>query len=209
MKRTALPKLTTAAIELPPARRAGTKSLEETLGARRSCRNFDPEPLPLECTAQLLWAAQGVTGLGGLRTAPSPAAVYGVRTYLVALDVLTLRDGVYAYEPDGHALSPRKAGDLRSKLKKACCDQEEVDSAAAAFVLTAVMPRLNREFGERGMRLALLECGHIAQNICLQATALALGALTYGKTDDAELKRVLDLPETEEPAYVILAGPRM
>jgi SagB-type dehydrogenase family enzyme len=93
-------------------------------------------------------------------------------------------------------------------LKKACSDQEELEHASSAFVLAAMTTRLQREFGDRGMRLALLECGHIAQNLCLQATALSLGALTYGKIDAVELRSVLDIPETEEPVYVILAGPK-
>jgi nitroreductase len=67
---------------------------------------------------------------------------------------------------------------------------------------------VQREFGDRGPRLALIEAGHIAQNVCLQAAGLSLGALTFGKTDDAELKKVVDLPHPEESAYLLLVGPR-
>jgi SagB-type dehydrogenase family enzyme len=197
-----------AAIELPPAALKGTKSLEECLRARRSCRSFDPEPLLLEHASQLLWAAQGITGLGGLRTAPSPGAFYAIHAYLIAMDVASLRPGVYAYDPDRHIISLWKAGDLRSRLRKAACDQEECETASAAILLAAHYGRVKREFGENGPRLVCLEAGHIGQNICLQATALGIGALTYGKTDPAEMKRVVDLPEPEEASYLILVGPK-
>jgi hypothetical protein len=88
---------------------------------------FSTEPLALEDAGQLLWAAQGVTGLGGLRTAPSAGAVYPLHLYLIAMDVAGLRPGAYAYDPDRHVISLWKAGDLRAKLKKAACDQEEVE----------------------------------------------------------------------------------
>jgi SagB-type dehydrogenase family enzyme len=162
----------------------------------------------MEDAGQLLWAAQGVTGLGGLRTAPSAGAVYPMHLYLIAMDVAGLRPGAYAYDPDRHVIALWKAGDLRAKLKKAACDQEEVEDASAAILLAVSYPRVQREFGDRGPRLALIEAGHIAQNVCLQAAGLSLGALTFGKTDDAELKKVVDLPHPEESAYLLLVGPR-
>lgn len=197
-----------AAIDLPPPVLKGARTLEECLKARRSCRSFSGEPLGLEDAAQLLWAAQGVTGLGGLRTAPSPGALYPMHLYLIALDVAGLRPGAYAYDPDRHVISLWKSGDLRVKLKKAACGQEEVEAAPAAILFAVAGGRVQREFGEHGSRLACIEAGHIAQNICLQAAALSLGALTYGKIDAAEMKKLLDLPHPEEAAYLVLAGPK-
>lgn len=197
-----------AEVELAPARTEGGLTLEACLRARRSCRNFKSEPLTLGDASQLLWAAQGVTGLGGLRTAPSAGATFAIRTYLVAMDVETLSPGVYLYDPDAHALKQRKEGQLRSILREACCDQEEADFASAAIVLSASTQKLKREFGDRGIILGFIECGHIGQNICLQAASLGLGALTFGKTNCGGLKSAIDLPITEEPCYVILAGPK-
>ncbi len=170
---------------------------------------FADEPMTLESAAQLLWAAQGVTGLGGLRTAPSAGAVYAIHTYFIAMNVAGLRAGAYAYDPDRHVLALWKSGALRSKLKHAAVDQEEVENAAAAVLLAADYGRARREFGDNGQRLVLIEAGHIAQNVCLQATALSLGVIAFGKTDPAEVKRIIDLPEPEEHVYLILAGPKL
>lgn len=153
-----------------------------------------------------MWAAQGVTGLGGLRTAPSAGAVYPLRTFLVAMNVAGLRVGAYLYEPDGHSLALVKAGDLRAKLTHAMCDQSEVETAALGILIVARYARAKREFGENGIRFAHIEAGHIGQNVCLQATALGLGVIGMGKLEAGEMRSMLDLPASEEPLYLLLAG---
>ena len=200
--------LSTAAISLPRPSVSGGKPLERCLQERRSCRSFGDASLSVEHASQLLWAAQGVTGLGGLRTAPSAGAVYPLRTYLIALRVERLPSGAYLYGPDEHSLTLWKAGDLRPELLGAACNQDEADTAALGILLTARYSRSKREFGEKGVALALIEAGHAAQNILLQATSLSLGSIGFGKLDESEMRRVLELPDTEHPVYLLLAGPR-
>jgi SagB-type dehydrogenase family enzyme len=197
-----------AAVHLPPPVLKGQQTLEECLRTRRSSRFFAEEPLSLEHVSQLVWAAQGVTGLGGLRASPSPGAVYPLHLYLIAVNVSGLRPGAYAYDPDQHVLALWKSGNLRARLVKAACDQPEPGDAAAAILVAATFGRMQREFGDNGVRLAYLEAGHAAENVCLQATALSLGVLTIGRIDVVEMKRMVDLPEPEEAVYLILAGSR-
>ena len=170
---------------------------------------FADTPTALEQAAQLLWAAQGVTGLGGLRTAPSAGAVYPLRTYLIAMHVEGLPAGAYVYNPYEHLLSLWKAGDLRAKLLKGAREQDEVDSAALGILLCATYARAKSEFAEDGVRLTLMEAGHAAQNIILQATALSLGSIGLGRLDEAAMRRAIDLPDAEEAVYLLLAGPKV
>jgi len=51
-----------------------------------------------------------------------------------------------------------------------------------------------------------LEAGHAAQNLCLQATAMDLGIVTVGAFTDDQVKEVLNLPENEQPLYIIPIG---
>lgn len=169
---------------------------------------FADAPVSLEQVSQLLWAAQGVTGLGGLRTAPSAGAVYPFRIYLIAMNVQGLRPGAYAYDPDRHVLSLRKRGDLSAELRDGVCDQDEVDNAAAAFLLATTYTRSKREFGEKGSMLAHMEAGHIGQNLMLQAVSLSLGVIGLSTIDANAMRRAVDLRETEEPVYLLLAGPK-
>ncbi|MDH5696163.1 MAG: nitroreductase family protein, partial [Dehalococcoidia bacterium] len=48
--------------------------------------------------------------------------------------------------------------------------------------------------------------GHAAQNLCLQATAMGLGVVTVGAFNDEEVTKLLNLPEDEQPLYIIPVG---
>jgi len=74
------------------------------------------------------------------------------------------------------------------------------------LAITAVERRTMRKYGARGVRYVHIETGHAGQNICLQATALGLGAVTVGAFDDEAVKRVLHLPGEETALYLIPIG---
>lgn len=194
------------AVPLAPPDLSSPHSLESCLFGRRSTRYYSEAPLSLAETGQLVWAAQGVTGLGGLRTAPSAGALYPLRTYLVAGNVTGLASGVYRYDPDGHSLKPICAGDQRERLVMATMGQECAGDGAAAILLAANYARGRREFGDAAEKLTLIETGHAAQNLCLQATALGLGVIGLGKFDVDLLREILHIPDKEDPLYLLVTG---
>jgi SagB-type dehydrogenase family enzyme len=195
-----------ADVPLPAPQVAGSVALEHAIRKRRSCRIFSGEPLALSDLGQLLWAAQGVTGLGGLRAVPSAGAVYPLRTYVIAGDVQNLAPGVFLYDCDSQVLKPLLSGDKRRALVAAAADQECFADAAALILFAAVYSRMHANFGPRGERLAHIEAGHCGQNVCLQATALGLGVIGLGVFDDAAVKELLEIPERETPLYFIALG---
>ena len=193
-------------IKLPHPQHDSDVSLEQSLLERRSVRNYSGQPLTLEEVSQLLWAAQGITNPAGFRTAPSAGALYPLELYMVAGDVEGLEAGVYRYQPDGHRLAKTLDGDKRAQLAEAVLEQEWVEEGAVDFVFTAVYERTTGKYGERGIRYVHIEVGHAAQNLCLQATALGLGAVTVGAFYDDQVSQVLGLPAEEQPLYVIPVG---
>ena len=195
-------------IGLPEPRIDGGISLEESLFKRRSVRDYSGEPLALEEVSQLLWAAQGTTANWGGRTAPSAGALYPLEVYVIVGDVRNLAAGVYRYDPNGHELAMAAAGDIRAELASAALGQTSVKDGAIDLVFTAVYQRTTRKYGDRGVRYVHMEAGHAAQNICLQATAMGLGAVTIGAFHDEEVGRLLNLPRDEEPLYIIPVGKR-
>jgi len=52
----------------------------------------------------------------------------------------------------------------------------------------------------------LLEAGHIAQNIQLQAVCLDLGSVTIGGFNTKDVSRICRLPRGMEPLYIICVG---
>lgn len=209
---TALPEASTPAdreadlMELPAARLSGDVAVEAALLARRSVRQYSDEPLSLAEVSQLLWAAQGITADWGGRTAPSAGALYPIEVYLAAARVQELDAGLYRYEPQTHAVLPLVAGDVAGALGEAALNQSSVREAPAVLVITAAYDRTTSKYGDRGIRYAQMEAGHVAQNVCLQVTALGLGCVVVGAFDDEELRRVLGLPVVEWPLYLLPVG---
>ena len=195
-------------IELPEPGLKGEVTLEETLFKRRSVREYVDKPLSLGEVSQLIWAAQGITESWGGRTAPSAGGLYPLEVYLTVGKVDGLSAGIYKYQPEGHKLQHIIDADIQVEVAKASLDQAWVREGAIVIIIAAIFERTTSKYGERGVRYVYLEAGHAAQNICLQATALGLGAVTVGAFDDEKLKGVAGMLTEETPLYVIPVGKR-
>jgi SagB-type dehydrogenase family enzyme len=179
--------------------------LQALLRQRRSHRQFAEEPLTVAAVGQLLWAAQGVTG-EGRRVAPSAGALYPLEVLLVAGRVDGIAPGIYRYRFGSHALARCMEGDQRAALARACWDQDFVATAAAVVAICATHAKTTRKYGERGLRYVHIEAGHVAQNICLMATELALHACVVGAFSDNDVAQVLQLGPEEAPLALLPVG---
>ena len=209
-----------AEIRLPGPETTGRSSVEEALAARRSVREYARESLTLVEVSQLLWAAQGITQAPrrvefhtsgtpaerGFRTAPSAGARYPLELRIAAGRVEDLPPGIYRYSPHGHALLRTAEGDARAGLSEAALGQSCVRSAPAVFAFSAVNERMSARYRERGIQYVYIEVGHAAQNLFLQAVSLGLGTVPVGAFRDDAVKRVLGLPDGEEPLYLMPVG---
>jgi SagB-type dehydrogenase family enzyme len=73
-------------------------------------------------------------------------------------------------------------------------------------VLSAVYERTTKKYGERGIRYVHMEVGHVSQNVYLQSVSLNLGTLFVGAFDDREVKRVMSMPDKEQPLCIMPVG---
>jgi len=178
----------------------GSVSLERAMAARRSRRDFLPQPLTLEQIGQLTWAAQGQDAHSGYRTAPSAGATYPLELFVVT------SDGLFRYLPAKHSLEEVTGQDLRAALASAAWGQKFIEAAPLTLVFAAGFERTTRRYGQRGVRYVYTEVGHAAQNVHLQAQALGLGSVAVGAFDDASVSKVLLLEEYLEPLYLVVVG---
>jgi SagB-type dehydrogenase family enzyme len=193
-------------INLPAPTLDGGTSIEASLLSRRSVRHFIGSGLTLNALSQLLWAAQGVTDPRGFRTAPSAGALYPLEITVVAGHVSGLGQGVYRYDPDGHALVKTGDRDRREALWRAALEQPPVRYAPLVVVFCGVYERTTRKYGERGIRYVHMEAGHAAQNVSLQAVSLGLGTVPIGAFRDEQVKSTLGLKSDESPLYLLPVG---
>lgn len=190
----------TAALALPAPNLDGTASLELVLSLRRSVREFTAEPLRRDQIGQLLWAGQGITGPGDLRTAPSAGARYPLDLYTVGANE------VLHYVPHGHRADVRASRDLRPDLADAALGQDAVRDAPTVVVIAASPSRTASRYGARTDDYVRLEAGHVAQNILLEATAIGLGAVPIGAFDRNRVRDLLALARDQVVIYLIPVG---
>ncbi len=188
----------------PPA------ALWEVLRARRSVREFRDEPLSQESLMLLLWAAQGITRPGArpLRAAPSAGALYPVETYVCAARVEGLQSGVYHWELPAERLALAAArADVGQAAAAGCLDQAMVAEAPVTFVWSAVWARSAQKYGDRALRYAYLDAGHLAENLHLAATGLGLGACMIGALFDDEMNALVGVDgQGESVIYAACVG---
>ena len=187
----------------------GKISLERTIKNRRTCRAFRSAPLSQRELSQLLWAAYGITEERGFkRAAPSGGAVYPMDLYAVAGTggVKDLEAGTYHYAPNEHTISRTLEGDIRVDLARASLSQMWMATAPVNLVITAEYRRIRVKYRERGVRYALMEAGHIGQNIFLQAEAMGLGTGIVGAFHDNNVSKVLKIPNEQEPLLIMPVG---
>jgi len=187
-------------IELPPSDITGGMPLHNVLHSRRSCREFTTEPLSLQQMAQLCWSAQGLTSEEGHRTAPSAGARYPLTLFLATAD------GLFAYDPHRHALHQRRNNDIRKHLQASAVDQECLGEVPFCLIITMNVRQMSEKYGDRAARYCVLEAGHVAQNVVLQATALGLGSVPVGAFEDERVCEALQLPEELLPVYLLPVG---
>jgi SagB-type dehydrogenase family enzyme len=197
------------AMKLPEPITDGDLSLEKTIQARRTVRSFSPEPLSLHQLSQLLWATYGITDDRGFkRAAPSGGALYPMDVYGVVGEngIHGLAAGVYHYESTGHTISMLAGGDHRLGLSRAALSQMWIGDAPLSLLITAEYSRITSKYGRRGIRYALMEAGHMGQNLFLQAEALGLGVGIVGAFDDNQVTNFLHLPKAQEPLLIMPVG---
>jgi SagB-type dehydrogenase family enzyme len=164
-----------------PADRLPAAPIEEVILARRSTRQYAAAaPVPFEAFSTLL--DRSARGFAADCLAPQAPALHD--TYLIVNAVEGLAPGVYLHHPARRAVERLRAGDFRREARRLAFNQAYAgDAHVNSYYLTDLGPVLER-YGNRGYRLAQLECALTAGRLHLGAHALGLGAVGSTSLDD-------------------------
>ena len=209
-----------AGLPLPPP--AATR-LDETLAARTTCRNFDPEAtvpaLHLATLLRVVFGAQGSEepepGLSMLKKhSPSGGGLHPVEAYLLLQRVEGFEPGLYHYHATAHALEPLR-GLTRAQAAEAA---HELVAGQAWFanapVLVLMAARFQRNFWKyrehpKAWKVVQLDAGHLSQTWQLCATELGLGTYITAAINDRCAERLFELDGLSEGAVAVCgAGAR-
>lgn len=181
----------------------------EVLARRRSSLADALRPVTLgELAAVLRAAYAGERRLEGpvRRPVPSAGALYPLELYVAAAAVRELEPALYHFHPFERRLSRLGALDAEA-ARGALVDGAVADVASALLVVTAVFWRSRCKYGQRGYRFALLEAGHVVQNVALAAAALGLAALPLGGFYDRRLDALVGADGLDESSvYAVAIG---
>ena len=161
------------------------------LTERKSSRVYTQQPISLLQLSFLLWATQGIKDIRGksyatLRTVPSGGARHPFETYLLVQYVEGLQPGAYHYLPLGHQLEfLHPVEDLPEAISLSLEGQRWAAKASVVFYWSFLPYRCEWRYGIWAHRVALIDAGHVGQNLYLACAALGLGTCAVAAFDMA------------------------
>ncbi len=206
-------------VKLPPIESLpqNGRTFDEVISSRRSLRDFADLDLSLNELSQILHQSYGITGelpgKGGfrqdLRSAPSAGALYPAEIYIAIRKVSGVEPGIYHYNVPNHEIELMIPGDPTEKIFEVCCGQDFVHKTSIVILMSGVLKRTKLKYGERGYRYALLDIGHLGQNIYLSCASLDLAIMTTCGFFDDEANKLLRIDGVDETViYVAFIGKR-
>ncbi len=196
-------------IDLPAVKDIGRKSVSEAIENRVSHRKYLDIPLKLEELSFLLWATQGVrvkTEKVTFRTVPSAGSRHPFETYIYAINVEGLEEGIYRYLPLEHKLLlHRKGGNLNEAIVQATLGQTFVGESAAVFIWTAIPYRTEWRYGPAAHKVILLDAGHVCQNLYIACESIDAGTCAIAAYSQKQMDEFLGVDGVDE--FVVYLAP--
>ncbi|WP_310437259.1 SagB/ThcOx family dehydrogenase [Streptomyces sp. 3330] len=172
--------------------------LDRILRARRSRRTRSTR-VARETLVGALTSAMAASTTG-LRPYPSAGGCYSVSVYCYVSDIEGAGPGAYRFDPSVRSLLSLHAKDAENPVLP---DLSELlrttvlraDTVQAVLLLAADMNGVGARYGERGYRYALLEAGHLAQNLALAFDTRGVAHCPLGGFFDDVARHLFTLPD--------------
>jgi SagB-type dehydrogenase family enzyme len=192
-------------VVLPTPIDAPARTLAEIVRQWEPVEAFAGAAISLAQLGRLLYFSNGITlnapaGANGpaRRAAPSAGALYSGEVYVAAARVQGLPPGVYYYEVAEHRLVEVSVGLESAALADAIGWPVSIGAPAATILLTNVFGRYSWRYANRGYRYALIDSGHIGENLRLAAASAGLAQRDSLAFHDDLLNELLAIDGTEE-----------
>lgn len=185
--------------------------LVELIRDRRSVRVYTGEVMTKAQLSFLLWATQGVKAIRGkayatLRTVPCGGARHEFETYLLIRQVEGLEPGAYHYLPMEHALEfLHPVSNMDDAITRSLSGQKWAEKANVVFYWSMVAYRAEWRYGIYAHRVAMIDVGHVGQNLYLACTGAGLGTCGIGAFSHEVCNELFGLDGEEE--YIVYTAP--
>lgn len=187
------------------------------INTRTSKRKYNEEVLNLYELAFLLWSTQGIKSIVGkerkatFRTVPSAGARHPFETYLFVNKVIGLQPGLYHYmavEYQLEYLGPIE--NQTEQVSEAFGGQNFFANAPVGFVWSVIPYRSEWRYSNHAHKYALVDVGHVCQNLYLACEAIQCGACAIGAYNQPLADKLLGFDASpsadKEAEFVVYAA---
>jgi SagB-type dehydrogenase family enzyme len=172
---------------------------------RRSRRNYVRKPIPRDCLTALL----DCLCPPDLDTA---SAIHDDHYRTVCTGLLIGRaegyeSGVYLLDTSTAKVGKIAPGDFTDRAARVCLDQGWLANASVLFLFMTNLHVLDRQWGPRGYRYAMMTAGRMGERLYLAATSMELGCCGVGAFYDDEAVELLGINPESRLLYLVAIGP--
>jgi nitroreductase len=164
---------------------------------RRSRRNFIKKPISREALDALLCSM-----CGNERSPYDESVAVG---FLMG-QAEGMEPGFYLLDRNLESRALVSSGQFMAKSTSICLDQDWLRNAGVHFLFLANLDVLEKTWGPRGYRYAMLTAGRLGQRLYLAAEAMGMGCCGIGALYDGEAMDMLGLNESSRLLYLVAVG---
>ncbi|WP_193064512.1 SagB/ThcOx family dehydrogenase [Oceanobacillus oncorhynchi] len=168
----------------------------------KSNRKFSNKEIDIEEILKLIQTTYSIDSFNK-SSIPSAGEFYSLNLYVVLQNVKEQKKGLYLY-----CTRTKKLRFLRKQVNNSYLPPTNnfANKASIILIITSNLANLYNKYGDRGYRYALLEAGHLGQNISIYCSENNLHACPIGGFYDDLLSNYLQLGRYEFPLYMYAIG---
>jgi SagB-type dehydrogenase family enzyme len=129
-----------------------------------------------------------------------------LQTAFFAERVKDIVPGLYSLDNSERKFGILHPGIFGEKIAHTCLNQEWLKNAGLHFLFMCDTDELDKKYGPRGYRYAMMEAGRIGQLLYITATSLSLGCCGIGAFYDNEADTLIDLNGGKELRLLYLVA---
>jgi len=183
---------------LPPDPWPEVMTYPESVFNRRSRRNFVKQVIPRPYIMALLDSLCFIENTDYNQT---------ISIGFLASHIEDLVSGFYLLDTAMNSIGLVAPGSFMDKMAHICLDQAWLKNSAAHFLFLTNFDVLDRTWGGRGYRYAMMTAGRLGERLYIAATAMGLGCCGIGAFYDPEVVELLGLKNASRLLYLVAVGP--
>ena len=182
---------------LPPDPWPEVMNYPEAVFNRRSRRNFVKQAIPSPYIMALLDSLCLIENTDYQQT---------ICIGFLASHIEDLASGFYLLDTDMNSMGLVAPGSFVERMAHVCLDQVWLSNAAIHFLFLGNLELLDRTWGMRGYRYAMMTAGRLGERLYIAATAMGLGCCGIGAFYDPEAVELLGLNNASRLLYLVAVG---